>query len=135
MRLHRKVRFVVQKNRVFSFFIWFLRYKWAHATSNYGAEKPALPPNAFLNSSAFLLPSTNMWGWLGFEPMMRSCLTRATCHTAIMPNVCDRDVGYDRIPDGPRTIPAPHKICCIYPKKSSIATKLESRGYYIMKNK
>ena len=50
-------------------------------------------------------------------------------------NVCDRDVRYDRILDGPRTIPAPHKIRCIYPKKSSIATKLESRDHYIMENK
>ena len=50
-------------------------------------------------------------------------------------NVYDRDVGYDRIPDGRRTTPAPHKICYIYPKKSSIATKLEGGGYYIMENK
>ena len=45
-------------------------------------------------------------------------------------NICDRDVGYDR---NPRTIPVPHKICCIYPKKSSVATKLESRDHYIIK--
>ena len=50
-------------------------------------------------------------------------------------NVLDRDVGYDRKSDGPRTTPAPHKICCIYPKKSSIATKLESRDHYIVENK
>ena len=52
-----------------------------------------------------------------------------------LPVTSDRDVGYDRIPDGPRTIPAPHKIRCIYPKKSSIATKLGSRDNYIMENK
>ena len=47
-------------------------------------------------------------------------------------NVCDRDVGYNRKWDGPRTTPAPHKICCIHPKKPSIATKFESRDHYIM---
>ena len=50
-------------------------------------------------------------------------------------NVLDRDVGYDRKSDGQRTTPAPHKICCIYPKKSSIATKLESGDHYIVENK
>ena len=29
----------------------------------------------------------------------------------------------------------PTKICCIYPKKSSIGTKLESRDHYIVENK
>ena len=50
-------------------------------------------------------------------------------------NVCDRDVGYDRNWDGPHTTPALHKICCIHPKKSSIATKLEIGDHYIMENK
>ena len=50
-------------------------------------------------------------------------------------NVCDREVRYDRNSDGPCTLPAPRKICCIRPKKSSIATKLESRDHYIMENK
>ena len=50
-------------------------------------------------------------------------------------NVCDRDVGHDRNPDGPRTIPAPHGIRCIVLKKSSIATKFESRDYHIIENK
>ena len=36
---------------------------------------------------------------------------------------------------GSRTIPASYKIRCIYPKKSSIATKLESRDHYIMENR
>ena len=67
--------------------------------------------------------------------------TSQTCHSShsYMPvyrraNVCDRDVGYDR---NPRTIPAPHKIRCIYLKKSSITitTKLESRDHHIIKNK
>ena len=38
-------------------------------------------------------------------------------------------------PDGPRTIPAPHKIRCIYPKKTSIATEPESRDHYIMESR
>ena len=50
-------------------------------------------------------------------------------------NVYDRDVGYDRKRDGPHTTPAPHKICCTHPKKSSISTKLEIRDHYIMENK
>lgn len=41
----------------------------------------------------------------------------------IYSNVYDRDVGYDRNPGGPRTIPAQHKIRCIYPKTFSIATQ------------
>ena len=49
-----------------------------------GAEKPVLPPNAFFQFSAFLLPSSNMCGWLGFDPMMRSCFTGVTCRTAIV---------------------------------------------------
>ena len=44
-------------------------------------------------------------------------------------NVCDRKS------DCPRTTPASHKICCIYPKKSLIATKLESRDHYMVENK
>ena len=50
-------------------------------------------------------------------------------------NVYDRDVGYDRNPDGQRTIPAPHGIRCICPKKSLIATKFESREHHIIENK
>ena len=67
---------------VVSFFIWSYG---ARATSSYGAEKPVLPPNAFFQFSAFLLPSSNMCGWLGFDPMMRSCFTGVTCRTAIVP--------------------------------------------------
>ena len=55
-----------------------------------------------------------------------------TVHTT---NVYDKEVGYDRNLDGPCTIPALRKICCIHPKKSSIATKLESRDHYMMENK
>ena len=39
---------------------------------------------------------------------------------------------YDRNWDVPRTIPTPYSN---HPKKSSIATKLESRDLYIMENK
>ena len=65
----------------------------------------------------------------------RSVVLMWRCVDSPDPNVCDRDVAYDRKSDGPRTTPAQRKICCIYPKKSSIATKLESRDHYIVENK
>ena len=49
--------------------------------------------------------------------------------------VCDREVGYDKNSDGPCTIPARRKIYCTRPKKSSIATKPESRDHYTMESK
>ena len=45
--------------------------------------------------------------------------------TTFLTNVCDRDVAYDRKSDGPRTTPAPHKICCIYPKKLQLPPNLK----------
>ena len=60
------------------------------------------------------------------------CVCVISC---ILLTSCDRDVGYDGNWDGPRTTPAPHKICCVHPKKSSIATNFESRDHYIMGNK
>ena len=55
-----------------------------------GQEKDNLSSTAYSKlqyktEKRITLLSINMWGWLGFEPMMRSCLTRATCYTAIMP--------------------------------------------------
>ena len=41
------------------------------------------------------------------------------------PNVRDRDVAYDRKSDGPRTTPAQHKICCIYPKNLRLPPNLK----------
>ena len=46
-------------------------------------------------------------------------------------NVCDKEVTYDRNSDSPCTIRAPY---CIRPKKSSIATKFESKDYYMVTN-
>ena len=58
------------------------------------------PKNPFfhptLHSSAFLSPFANMWGWLGFELMMRNCLTRATYYTAIMPTPRNTAMGQSR---------------------------------------
>ena len=53
----------------------------------------------------------------------------------VLANVRDRDVAYDRKSDDPHTTPAPRGVCCVCPRGSSIATKLECRDHYIVENK
>lgn len=43
-------------------------------------------------------------------------------------NVRDREVGYDRISDDPRTILAPRNICCICPKNLQLPPNLNTEA-------